>query len=305
MEPDPANTGVGKWQLFPVPTRRWQPPMGGFFYLYGLYMLISVNEQPETIPADLHLFALRDQIKPGADLLIVNGYPTSSDQALCEGDQVVLIQRGEQPSAEELERLMMARHTPGVHAKIKNSCVGIAGAGGLGSNIAIALARVGVGQLIIADFDVVEPSNLNRQQYFIDQIGLPKVVALAENLKRINPGVKVLACAQRVTAENLPSLFSPVDVMVEAFDAAEQKAMLTSHFLRNFPGTPLVAASGMAGYGPSNSIRTCKITDHLYLCGDGTTGAEPGRGLMSPRVGIAAHHQANAVLRLLLGETPG
>jgi len=267
-------------------------------------MQIFVNEQSRVLPAGSSLFKVRDQFKPDADLLILNGYPAHSDQALQEADRVVLIKRGEHPTTEELEALMMARHTPGVHAKIKNSCIGIAGVGGLGSNIAIALARVGVGTLIIADFDLVEPSNLNRQQYFIDQIGMPKVLALQENLQRINPGVRVLAYQQRVTAENLATIFGAVDVMVEAFDAAEQKALLTSHFLQRFPQIPLIAASGMAGYESSNSIQTRKVAGHLYLCGDGATSAAPGRGLMAPRVGIAAHHQANAVLRILLGEEP-
>lgn len=267
-------------------------------------MLIYLNEQPQEINANTSLFALREQKKPLADLLIVNGYPTREDSPLREGDRIVLIQRGERPSAEELEGLMMARHTPGVHDKIKNSCIGIAGVGGLGSNIAIALARVGVGKLVLADFDLVEPSNLNRQQYFIDQIGLPKVEALKANLSRINPGVAVETHYIKITSENLTELFGSVDILVEAFDAAEQKAMLTSSFLTQVTEKPLVAASGMAGYEPSNSIQTQKISNRFYLCGDGTTAAEPGRGLMAPRVGIAAHHQANAVLRLLLGEEP-
>jgi sulfur carrier protein ThiS adenylyltransferase len=267
-------------------------------------MQIFINEQSYQFQTEIRLFGLRDRHKPDADLLIVNGFPATQDQPLKDGDRVVLIRRGEQPSAAELEALMMARHTPGVHAKIKNSCVGIAGVGGLGSNIAIALTRIGVGTLIIADFDLVEPSNLNRQQYFIDQIGQPKVLALQDNLLRINPGVQVKTVQQKITPANLLSHFSAVDVMVEAFDAAEQKAMLISHFLRNCPQTPLVAASGMAGYEPSNSISTSKVAKNLYLCGDGMTAAQPGRGLMAPRVGIAAHHQANAVLRLLLGEEP-
>ncbi len=267
-------------------------------------MQIFVNEQSCQVTAGTGLHALRDQQKPDADVLIVNGYPAAKDQELVEGHRVVLIRRGEQPTVEELEALMTARHTPGVHAKIKNSCVGIAGAGGLGSNIAIALARVGVGRLIIVDFDLVEPSNLNRQQYFIDQIGLPKVTALEENLRRINPGVRVEAHQKRVTPENIQELFGEVDVLVEAFDAADQKTMLISHFLRGGTKTPLVAGSGMAGYEPSNTILTQKVTDNLYVCGDGCTAAQPGRGLMAPRVGVAAHHQANAVLRLLLGENP-
>ena len=267
-------------------------------------MQIFINEQRFQFHTEVRLYGLRDRHKPDADLLIINGYPANADQPLKDGDRVVLIKRGEQPTSDELEALMMSRHTPGVHMKIKNSCIGIAGVGGLGSNIAIALARVGVGKLIVADFDLVEPSNLNRQQYFIDQIGLPKVLALQENLQRINPGVQIETIQQKITPANLSRYFSAVDVMVEAFDAADQKAMLISHFLRNCPQTPLVAASGMAGYEPSNSISTRKVAKNLYLCGDGTSAAQPGRGLMAPRVGIAAHHQANAVLRLLLGEEP-
>ncbi|MFK5927616.1 MAG: sulfur carrier protein ThiS adenylyltransferase ThiF [Desulfuromusa sp.] len=267
-------------------------------------MLIYLNENPIEVKSGCRLYTLRSQNKNDADILIVNGCPTSSDLELHEEDHVVLIKRGKQPSVEELESLMMARHTPGVHEKIKNSCVGIAGAGGLGSQVAIALARVGVGQLYIADFDVVEPSNLNRQQYFIDQIGMPKVMALQDNLQRINPGTKIHSFNQRVTPDNITELFGKVDILVEAFDAADQKAMLSNNFLCRFPDKVLVAASGIAGYESSNSIRTTKVSDHFYLCGDGITAAKPGCGLMAPRVGIAAHHQANAVLRLLLNQDP-
>lgn len=267
-------------------------------------MLIFVNEQRvECVEAE-GLLELQARIKPDADLMIVNGYPVSGDQPLQVGDRVTLIRRGERPSPAELESLLLARHTPGVHKKIKRATVGVAGVGGLGSAIAVALARTGVGRLILADFDLVEPSNLNRQQYFIDQIGQPKVTALKENLRRINPSVEVQVHCCRVTPENLGELFQGTDVMVEAFDAAEQKAMLVSHFRKAYPGIPLVAASGMAGFHPANSIRTRKLSENLYLCGDGETEAQAGRGLMAPRVGIAAHHQANAALRLLLGEEP-
>ena len=267
-------------------------------------MLIYLNEKQIEVKTGSRLYPLRDQNKAGADILIVNGYPANSDLELNKGDHVVMIQRGTQPVAEELESLMMARHTPGVHKKIKRGCVGIAGIGGLGSHVAIALARVGIGQLNIADFDIVEPSNLNRQQYFIDQIGMPKVVALQETLQRINPVTKVNIFNCKVTTKNISELFADVDILVEAFDAADQKAMLTNFFLSHFSAKYLVAASGVAGYESSNSISTAKITDHFYLCGDGVTAAEPGRGLMAPRVGIVAHHQANAVLRLLLNESP-
>ena len=213
-----------------------------------------------------------------------------------------LIRRGEQPDREELEFLMAARHTPGIHARLKEAVVGIAGAGGLGSAIAVALARVGVGRLIIADFDVVEPSNLNRQQYFIDQIGQLKTEALAANLARINPYISVESHPVLLTADNTPAIFAPCGVVVEAFDRADQKALLVETVLERLPAATVVAASGLAGYGPNNSITTRKISSRLYLVGDGTSEARPGSGLMAPRVGIAASHQANQVVRCILGE---
>jgi sulfur carrier protein ThiS adenylyltransferase len=204
----------------------------------------------------------------------------------------------------EIEAVLAARHTPEVQQKIKKSRIGIAGAGGLGSHVAIALARIGIGRLVVADFDLVETSNLNRQYYFIDQVGMPKVQALQETIKRINPGVDFVAVHEKIIPANLKKHFSSLDIMVEAFDDADQKALLISHFLREFSQIPLVAASGMAGFASSNMIATRRVAKNLYLCGDGITAAQPGQGLMAPRVGIAAHHQANAVLRLLLGEEP-
>jgi sulfur carrier protein ThiS adenylyltransferase len=261
-------------------------------------MKIWLNEREIKVAAGTTLFGVREREKPDADVLIYNGAAVPEDLPLAEGDRVNLIRRGEIPRAEELEALMVARHTPGVHEKIRSATVGIAGLGGLGSSIAVALARIGIGKLILADFDVVEPSNLNRQQYFIDQLGSTKAAALEENLKRINPYVSYEAHCVRVTPENLPELFGGVDVMVEAFDRADQKAML----LQSFKGAPIVAASGMAGYGSGEAIGVRKMGQNIYVVGDLTTGAAPGCGLMAPRVGIAAHMQANVVLRLLLGE---
>ncbi len=263
-------------------------------------MKIRVNERPVETEAT-SIFALRDRLKPDADIVICNGFPVDGDAPLREGDRVVLIRRGELPPAEELEALLVARHSPGVHEKVKRACVGIAGVGGLGSAVAVALARIGVGRLVLADFDLVEPSNLNRQQYFIDQIGLPKVQAMAENLRRINPYVTVETHHLKLTADNVPQIFGRVDVLVEAFDRADQKAMLIESFRLDCPQKPVVAASGLAGFGPANGVVTRRRGRTFYLVGDGTSAAGPGEGLMAPRVGVAAHHQANAVLRLLLG----
>lgn len=267
-------------------------------------MKIFYNEQKRSITAGQTLGELQKQLKPDADIAILNGYPGASGQRLKEGDHVWLIRRGEIPSSSEIESLLVARHTPGVHERIKNSSIGIAGVGGLGSQVAVALARVGVGRLILVDFDIVEPSNLNRQQYFVDQIGMPKVEALADNIRRINPATELIIHQKKVCPQNIDHLFSTVDILVEAFDAADQKAMIAGYWLRNHRHKPLVTGSGMAGYGPSNSITTSKAADNFYVCGDGISAAAPGSGLMAPRVGIVAHHQANTVLRLLLGQNP-
>jgi len=266
---------------------------------------VLVAEREMDVEPGTTLFALRDRVKPGADVVVYNGAPAAADRELAEGDRAVFIRRGEAPSREELEALMAARHTPGVHERVKRAAVGIAGLGGLGSAIAIALARVGVGRLVLADFDVVEPSNLNRQQFFVDQLGLAKTEALAGNLARINPYVRTELHTVRLTPENVPGIFRDVDVMVEAFDRADQKAMLLESFCAAFPEKPVVMASGLAGHASGNSVRVRRLGRTVHVVGDLESAAEPGRGLMAPRVGIAAHMQANTVLRLLLGEGEG
>jgi len=265
-------------------------------------MKISINEKATIINDALTLGKVAELYKPGADVLILNGFPAPADTELNDGDELFLIRRGEVPTEEELEHLMAARHTPGVHAQLRQATVGIAGAGGLGSAVAVALARVGLGGLIIADFDVVEPSNLNRQQYFIDQIGRLKVDALAENLKRINPYVRVELHPVMLAPDNIPDIFAECRIVVEAFDRADMKAMLVDTVMGSMPHATVVAASGLAGYGPNNAISTRKVSQRLYLVGDCVSEAKPGNGLMAPRVGIAAAHQANQVVRLILGE---
>lgn len=263
-------------------------------------MNIKLNERPFEADDGVMLFGLRDRVKPGADVIILNGAAMSADATLKEGDEVCLIKRGEAPSADELEALMVSRHTPGVHAKVKAATVGIAGLGGLGSAIAVALARIGIGKLILADFDVVEPSNLNRQQYFVDQLGLLKTDALVSNLRKINPYVEVEAHAIKLTPDNIFPMFGNVNVMIEAFDRADQKVMLMQTFAGRKPDVPLVTASGLAGFGPEEIIGIRKMGRNIYVVGDLETGARPGCGLMAPRVGIVAHMQANLALRLIV-----
>lgn len=263
---------------------------------------LKVNEKEVSIPSDTRLLQLRERFKPDADLIIYNGFPLASDHPLQQGDEVCFIHKGEIPSPEQFECLMMARHTPGVHQKIKEAVVGIAGLGGLGSVVAIALARIGLGTLILVDFDVVEPSNLNRQQYFLHQIGMPKVEALKENLSKINPYVRIQTCNERLDRSNVERIFKGAEVVVEAFDRADQKAMLINAISERMPEKFIVAASGIAGYGDNNEIKTVRFSSKIFIVGDLKTAAQPNTGLMAPRVGIAAHHQANTVLRILLGE---
>lgn len=265
-------------------------------------MIIKMNERCHDVPDSWTLENLRKRLKPEADIMIVNGFPAQENCPLHHQDEVVLIKRGELPGQEELEALMTARHSPGVHEKIKNAVVGIAGLGGLGSSVAVALARMGIGEMILVDYDLVEPSNLNRQQYFTDQIGIAKVQALRQNLRRINPYVKLKGVEVRVTQENIPDIFDGTDVIVEAFDSPEAKAMLCNTVLQRMPDTFFVGVSGIAGYGASDRIKITRFGERSFIVGDGIRAAEPHTGLMSPRVGVGAHHQANLVLRILLGE---
>jgi len=189
--------------------------------------------------------------------------------------------------------------------EMKNAVIGIAGLGGLGSNVAVALARIGARKLIIADFDVVEEGNLTRQNYFIDQIGRPKVEATAGNISRINPDTEIQMHRVRLTPENIPKIFAGADVVAECFDLAEQKQMLVETVLTKMKGIVIVSVSGLAGYGNSNAIKTRRISRRHILVGDGETEARPGTRLTASRVGIAAYHQANAIVEVVINEIYG
>ena len=232
---------------------------------------------------------------------IVEGFQTDENLSLKDGMTINWIQKGKMPDREEMESMLCARHTPHVYEKAKKARVAIAGLGGLGSNIAIMLARTGIGHLHLIDFDIVEPSNLNRQQYMVEHLGMYKTEALKDELQRMNPYIEVKIDTVRITEENCRDLFKDDDIICEAFDKPDVKAMLTEQLLCYYPEKTLICGSGMAGYGSSNTIKTRKINDHFYICGDGVSGAMPGRGLMAPRVTICAAHESNMVLRCVLG----
>lgn len=243
----------------------------------------------------------KDTSEEGQCIWIVEGFQTNDNLLLRDGMTVNWIQKGKFPDKEEMESMLCARHTPHVYEKAKQAHVAIAGLGGLGSNIAVMLARTGIGHLHLIDFDVVEPSNLNRQQYFIEHLGMKKTEAMKEQLSHINPYIQVTIDTVRVDEINCRQLFAEDDVICEAFDQVEAKVMLTEQILSDSTDKILICASGMAGYGPSNVIQTKKINQHLYICGDDVSEAGPGHGLMAPRVTICAAHQANMALRCILG----
>lgn len=206
------------------------------------------------------------------------------------------------PSQEQWLKALCDRHGAALQGKFSSAAVAVCGLGGLGSNIAIALARAGVGRLTLIDFDRVDITNLHRQQYKVHQIGMYKADALAANILEISPYIELNAVVGRITEENLVECLKGVDIVCEAFDNAEAKAMLANGVLEQFPETFLVAASGMAGIETPNSIHTRKITNRFYLCGDEVSDAASTIGLVAPRVMLCAAHQSLTVLRILAGE---
>ena len=203
------------------------------------------------------------------------------------------------PTKEEWNKALEERHGNELHRAFSSATVAICGLGGLGSNIAIALARAGIGKLILIDFDRVDITNLHRQQYKADQIGMYKTVALAENLKEIAPYISLEIHTERITEDNAVTLLQDADIICEAFDDAECKAMLTDTVLTEMRDKYLVAASGMAGLYDANRIKTRKVTSKFYLCGDEKSDVADGIGLVSSRVMVCAAHQAHTVLRII------
>ena len=203
------------------------------------------------------------------------------------------------PTKEEWNNALEERHGKELHRAFSAAVVAVCGLGGLGSNIAIALARAGIGKLILCDFDRVDITNLHRQQYKADQIGMYKTEALAENLKEIAPYMSLEVHTERITEENAVTLLKDAVIICEAFDDAECKAMLTNAVFSEMRDKYLVAASGMARLNSANRIKTRKVTSKFYLCGDEESEVSEQHGLVSSRVMICAAHQAHTVLRIL------
>ena len=235
------------------------------------------------------------------DIFIVDGFAIKEDSELKDGSNVVFIRRGVMPEREVLRAMIASRNSPELNLALSKAVIGVAGLGGLGSNIALSLARVGVKKLVLADFDVVEPSNLNRQQYFVRHIGLKKTQALKELINDVNPFVEVETHDIFLDEKNVASVFGECEILCEAFDNVAGKAMILNEAGASLKDKKIIGASGMAGYFSSNLIKTIKFAKNVYLCGDLTNEAKVGQGLMAPRVAVCANHEANLAIRLLMG----
>lgn len=203
------------------------------------------------------------------------------------------------PTKEEWYAALSERHGENKQNSFEAATVAICGLGGLGSNIAFALARAGIGKLILIDFDSVDITNLHRQQYKANQIGMSKTEALKENLLEIAPYVAIETHSVCISEYNAEALLKKADIICEAFDDAECKAMLVNLVTERMPEKYLVAASGMAGMGSANAIQTRRISKRFYLCGDGTSDVSEAGSLISSRVMLCAAHQAHTLLRIL------
>jgi sulfur carrier protein ThiS adenylyltransferase len=263
--------------------------------------MLTVNEHPYPFQTGMRLGELATLLKPGADVLVRNGEPSSPDIILEDKDICSLIKQGEIPTPMEMEFNLKARHGAHTLKILRQSTVGIMGLGGLGSAVAISLVKIGIGKLIISDYDIVVLSNIHRQQYFIDQIGEKKTQALKKTLVRINPFVTVTTVDTRLSKESIPTIFANVDVLVECFDKPEMKATALRTAMTNMKGTRYIGSSGIAGFDSGNTIVSREIRPGVYIVGDNQSDSAAEGSLLATRVGIAAHHQAHQAVRMLLG----
>lgn len=265
---------------------------------------LNVNGEARVVDSSNYLELSKELGIPKDFELILNGYGkergTWSEFQVSEEDECFFIKRGELPEISLLDRIIASRNAKGYYEKLKNAKVAVLGLGGLGSNVAIHLARLGVGKLFLLDMDTVDITNLNRQQYRVSDIGRKKTEALSEYLKSIAPLVQISAADIRLESSNIDALLRDYSFVVECFDTVSSKELVFDYALEH-PEMTLSASSGMAGIGAGNEIKTVKFGKNIYVSGDQTSDVNQGIGLMAPRVALCAAHQANVLMRLLLG----
>lgn len=265
-------------------------------------MKIILNGTARTTTAATYA-SLRESLDLTGDALIVGGHSKPWDTPVNAGDEVLIFDSSTSPSPALWRAIYDARYGHDIMQRLQNGRVAVCGLGGLGSLVAQELARLGVGHLLLIDGDHVEPTNLARQHYRLEQIGMPKTDALAQTITASAPLTTVETATCWLDAENIPTLLADWPIVCECLDRPETKALFTSTVLAALPQSILVSASGMAGYGSGNDITAKQLLPRFYQVGDGKSEGEEGIGLMAPRVGLCASAQATLVMRLLLGES--
>jgi sulfur carrier protein ThiS adenylyltransferase len=198
----------------------------------------------------------------------------------------------------DFEQALSGYFSPEQLARVRRTRVGLAGAGGLGSNIAVCLVRSGFRDFEIVDFDLIEMKNLNRQYYFLDEVGQPKAATLAARLNKINPRASVRARQVRLHAGNINDYFQDRDIIFEAFDGAGSKALLLESFAES--GKLLVFGNGLAGLSNENEIKIKKVRQNIFMVGDGVSGVGSDKPPLAPRVVACASLMAACALEALL-----
>ncbi|MCT4585651.1 MAG: sulfur carrier protein ThiS adenylyltransferase ThiF [Peptostreptococcaceae bacterium] len=261
---------------------------------------IKINEIDKIVDKNTEISEVLEKLHENIDLVILNGHVIKENKVLKENDNLILIKKDKKYTKKELKTFLYARNTKEVNDKFKNSKVAIAGLGGIGSNVALSLARVGITKMLLVDFDIVEPSNINRQVYSIFDIGRKKTQALKMHIESINPYIELDIIDRKIEREDVEEIFKDYEIVVEAFDDPRYKSILVEELL--ILKKQVVACSGMAGYFDSNLIKTKKVNDNLYICGDLVNEAKEFSGLMSPRVLITAGHMSNMICNLIINK---
>ena len=262
-------------------------------------MQITLNGVAKEISETVTLGELVEKEGLGfSETRLINGFSKDDATLLLAGDDVLLLEMDKLPTKALYERLWSARYGKDYFEKLQNTKVCICGVGGLGSHIALSLARLGIGKLCLIDKDVVDMTNLGRQSYEVSDLGQPKVFAMKALIERITPLVQVEAIYDELNDTNYDTYLKNYPYVMEAFDSATNKANLTEFILATYPDTVLLGASGMSGIGEPNRITTKKVFSNYYLSGDGES--DMGLGLLAPRVMLCAAHQATMLLNLIL-----
>ncbi len=263
-------------------------------------MEIILNGSKTFLNFPLSISKLMLEKSIDADIFIVNSFPVDKDYIIKDNDQITLIKKGQMPSKQQLEYMLICRQGIDVYEKLKSSSIVIAGIGGLGSHAASSLVRAGAGSIKIIDYDVVEPSNINRQFYFLNQISMYKTEALKHNLSNINPYVNISISNVYLDENNIIDELKGFDVILECFDNVKSKMLLIEKCIKELPESYIIGASGVAGYESTQLFKIKKLGSNCIIVGDFENEAVFNKGLMAPRVSAAANIQANEAVKYLL-----